>query len=202
MRGLLAALAGRERAVLVLTFYAERDSREIGLGSGPRRTTSGPFATGPWPGCARRGEAVGALRDGIRGAARRGWHGVLLPSIVERLARDGVRLHTYRLRPGIPVPCSVEPEDDLMIGRLEADLTGVERLDLELTAGADVVGAQRFEDVPIDRRAGEVILCMPAAIARPLPAHQMRVRLVVLQGGADRELGQYVFDHSPRRPRP
>jgi hypothetical protein len=76
-------------------------------------------------------------------------------------ARGG-RTQRYEAREGAPVRAPVDAGADLLIGRLELDLRGVERVDLELL---DVDGTSRGAhamDVEVDREQGCVwVPCAP-----------------------------------------
>ena len=47
--------------------------------------------------------------------------GFVTDAVLNRLARDGVRVRTYALSPGAVVPCAVWEDDELMVLRLRGD---------------------------------------------------------------------------------
>jgi RNA polymerase sigma-70 factor (ECF subfamily) len=94
------------------------------------------------------------------------------------------------------VECSVAPDDDLLVSRLEAPLAGVERLDAVAVSSLEPGVEHRLEDVPFDATAGEVLWLPKIAQVKALPAHTLRHASRVAPGGA-RELGRYAFHHRP-----
>jgi hypothetical protein len=138
---------------------------------------------------------VEALADGVRRAfIGGGVRAVLTPAFVEKLRSRGVRLREYPVARNGSVNCSVGPEDDVLLGRLQAPLEGVERIDLLVTTAA---GDFRFEDVPFDSASGEVVVAPDIAHIRTLPANQQVMRLVAVGGDGESVLGEYTFNHSP-----
>lgn len=72
-----------------------------------------------------------ALGDGVRAVVRAGMVSMVTTAdFVGRLASRGVRVREYRLRPQGSVDCTVAPDDDLVVARLEVALQGVQRLDV------------------------------------------------------------------------
>jgi hypothetical protein len=86
-----------------------------------------------------------------------------------------------------------------VVGRMQAALTGVKRVDAlqSIDLGDDRAQQWRVEDVPFDPDAGEVILLPSAAELKKLPAHTLRVRLVARDEAGERPLGEYTFAHTP-----
>lgn len=145
--------------------------------------------------CTARLEELAALGEGIRKAFRRGaLHAVLSREFVERLKREGLRLREYRVPAGGSVNCTLTAQDDFVFSRLEAPLAGVERLDLVVSGP---LGEATLEDIPFDPAAGEVLFCPSAAALRAMPAHTKRMRLVAVEAGGPRTLGEYTFVHTP-----
>jgi hypothetical protein len=146
--------------------------------------------------CATRGHDLAALAQGVRGLVREGrLPAVVLPAVVDRLEREGRRIRTYRVPAGSGVHCTVGPEDDVVLARLEVDLRGVSRLDL--VSRIDDGPERRLSDLPFDEAAGELILAAPTPILRERPRHVERLRLLALDPGGERLLGEYTFDHTP-----
>jgi hypothetical protein len=139
---------------------------------------------------------VEAIAAGVRGAFASGRVGaVITPAFATLLRSHGVRVREYRVPRNGSVNCSVAPEDQVLLGRLQVPLDGVERLDA-IAVHAD---GHRLEDVPFDASTGEVLLAPSVALMRSLPEHQEVVRLVAVGPGGDRVLGEYTFNHSPHR---
>jgi len=148
--------------------------------------------------CGETLDELVALGDGVRAAFRAGAvSAVASAAFVERLAAHGVRLREYRLPPDGSVECSVAPDDDLLVSRLEAPLAGVERLDAVAVSSLEPGVEHRLEDVPFDAEAGEVLWLPKVAQVKALPAHTLRVTLLAVGPGGARELGRYAFHHRP-----
>jgi hypothetical protein len=81
--------------------------------------------------CGQLLDQLVALGDGVRAAFRGGdVEAVTGDAFVRRLAEHGLRLREYRLPHNGSVNCTVAPEDELLVARLEAPLQGVQRLDV------------------------------------------------------------------------
>jgi hypothetical protein len=150
--------------------------------------------------CARRGEELVALAAGVRAAVRSGAVGLMVSApFVERMWKAGLRLREYHLSAGETVNCTLRADEDAVVGRMRAPLTGVTRLDaLQRIEVRGVEGPEvRVEDVPFDPSSGEVLFVpMPAALKK-MPAHTMRVRLVAVGAGEEAVIGDYTFAHTP-----
>jgi hypothetical protein len=114
-------------------------------------------------------------------------------SLVDRLERAGLVSRTYRIAPGHRVPCAVGAADIYAVTHLEADLTGVRRVDLLRTMAQDT---QRTEDVPFDPGRGRVSLLTPSALLRTLPSMRIDFALVAVDDSGERVIGQYGLDHT------
>ena len=151
--------------------------------------------------CDACGEALDelvALGDGVRAAFRAGAvSAVTTSAFVDRLAGQGVRVRAYRLPLNGSVECSVAPDDDLLVSHLEAPLGGVARLDAVAESTLDPGVEHRLEDVPFDARSGEVLYLPKVAEVKTLPAHTLRVRLLAIEAGGEREIACYAFHHRP-----
>lgn len=118
-------------------------------------------------------------------------------AFVQRLAGQGLQVREYRLPHNGNVNCSVAPEDQLLVSRLEAPLEGVERLDV-LTQLSIEPGVQLCqEDVPFDPQAGELVYISRLAQVRRLPGCTMELTLLAVRAGESREVGRYTFHHQP-----
>lgn len=146
--------------------------------------------------CSARAEAMAGLARGVRELVRRGEvAAALLPPVLERLRREGLRVREYRVAPGGDVHCTVAPDDDVVVSRLTADLRGVGRVDI--VSRIDDGAEHRLIDVPFDAAGGEVVYAPPAGALRARPASVERLRLVAVGPEGERVLGEYTFDHSP-----
>lgn len=147
--------------------------------------------------CGAELEGVIALGEGVRRAFGAGLFGTVVGSrFTQTLAERGLRLREYRVERGGSVNCSIGPDDDMVIGRLDAPLAGVARLDMELT-GMPGEPAMRATDIPFDAGSGEVVIVAPAARLRELPACVQRMRLLAVDDIGERVIGDYTFNHRP-----
>ncbi len=147
---------------------------------------------------ARRLDVIARLDAGVRelvasGTLRSG----LTLDAVERLAEAGLVLRIYQIDSGETVPCSIAQED-LVVVRLRGDFADAERLDVAMEGTLEGVGpmVERYEDAPVDRRAGEIILVYPGDRIRALPRSQFCYTVT----SGDRRLGEFRLDHKPPSP--
>jgi len=146
--------------------------------------------------CAARLRLAGAVADGVRALVRQGRvPTVLTAGALERLRREGRKVREYRVAPGGGVHCTVAPEDDVLVARLELRPGGDARVDLvsRLNDGE----GERLSDLPVEPGASELILAVPIDVVRSRPAHVLVLRLVEAGPGGDRTLGEYTFRHTP-----
>jgi len=150
--------------------------------------------------CSANLQGLVDLAGEVRAAVRAGvLHAVLTDAFVKRLAAQGLRLREYRAPHNGAVYCTVAPEDDLLITRLDAPLAGIERLDVE-RLGVEGAAVERLHDVPFDAAAGEVVLTSRMERIRALPASTVRYRLLAVAPSGERVVGEYAFHHTPHRP--
>ena len=93
-------------------------------------------------------------------------------------------------------------EDDLLIGRLAANLSGTKRIDLCL---CDKRGVEqlRLPDIPFQSGAGDVAWQQSMMWAKAAPTDTMIARLVAFdEAGVERILGEYTFHHTRTLPGP
>ena len=138
-----------------------------------------------------------ALAHGIRELARGGSLRVVVSeTFLERAAAEGLRVRQYAPPSGGKVDCTVTLEDDLLIGRLAADLSGARRVDLAI---CDESGVERMRMADIPFRPGEGTLLFQESItrAKAAPSEVMIARLVAVDdSGAERTVGEYTFNHT------
>ena len=134
---------------------------------------------------------VEALAEGVRRGMGR-VDSVLTSRFIEQLQSSGLRIREYRVPLNGSVNCTVAPEDQLLLSRLQAPLGGLDRVDL-------IVGEQRLEDIPFDAASGEVVVVPSLARVRAMPAQTEVMRLVAVEAGGERVIGEYTFNHTPHR---
>ena len=108
--------------------------------------------------CGARLREVIALAEGLRKLAREGsLRMVVSDAFLKRAAEEGLRVREYAPPPGGGVECTVTAEDDILIGRLAADLSGAKRVDLCI---CDERGVEQFRlaDIPVHSGASSVDL--------------------------------------------
>jgi hypothetical protein len=96
----------------------------------------------------------------------------------------------------------VTADDDILIGRLAANLSGAKRVDLRFFDERGVEQA-RLPDIPVNPAAGGVVLQESITFAKAAPTYKMIARLIAIEeGGVERLLGEYTFDHTRSLPGP
>lgn len=144
-----------------------------------------------------------ALADGLRTLARTGELQVIIDD--DRLARvrqDGLRVREYAPRPGEGVACTVSEDDDVLVARLAADLTGATRVDL---SWCDLGGVehQRMPDIQVRPGAVDVVCQQSITWAKQSPTVSMVARLLAVEdGGVERVIGEFTFHHERTIPGP
>jgi len=143
------------------------------------------------------------LVDGVRRLARSGaTQMVVSDAFLRRAAEAGLRIREYSVAPGGSVPCTVTEDDDLVIGRLVADVTGSSRVDLSLCdeRGVEV---SRLQDIPVRAGSGRVNWQPSSTFMKAAPSMTVIARLVAFDdAGAERLLGEYTFHHTRSLPGP
>ncbi len=148
--------------------------------------------------CSRRVEELNALAEGVRAVARSsGVTAVVNEPFVRRLTERGLNVREYRVPRNGSVNCTIAPEDDFVVARLEAPLAGVTRLDL-VNIGADGKTEMRLEDIPFVAESGGVVVSTSVITLRALPATTLRMRLLAVDSNGERALGDYTFHHTPQ----
>jgi anti-sigma factor RsiW len=144
--------------------------------------------------CAARARWFDALVEAIRPAVRSAAvGGFVTDAVLNRLARDGVRVRTFALSPGAVVPCAVWDDDDLMALRLRGEFGGASEFTVsQRVAGTEVI---RATGQIAASRHGEVIFVEPAARIRDLPVVEVEVLLSAREGGEERPIGSYTLVH-------
>lgn len=147
--------------------------------------------------CSAELETLALLGQGVRAAFEKGAiHAVISAPFLATMKERGMRLREYPVAPGESVHCTIDKDDDAVVGRLKAPLGGLGRVDV---VGTDEAGTLlfRFDDVPYDPATGEVLFCPPAAALKQMPAHTERVRLLAVGPEGERAIADYTFFHAP-----
>jgi hypothetical protein len=127
---------------------------------------------------------------------------VVSDAFVKRAAEEGLRVREYAPPPGGGVECTVTAEDDILIGRLAANLSGAKRIDLCICDERGVEQA-RLPDIPVHSEASSVVLQESITFAKAAPTNKMIMRLVTVdESGGERLLGEYTFNHTRSMPGP
>lgn len=119
--------------------------------------------------------------------------GFVTDAVLNRLARDGVRVRSYALSPGAVVPCAVWEDDEVMALRLRADFGSTNEFTLsQRVAGAEVV---RVTGQLAASSQDELIFAQSAAWVRELPAVEVEILLTAREGNAERTVASYTLVH-------
>ncbi|MBI3679999.1 MAG: hypothetical protein HY235_06340 [Acidobacteria bacterium] len=126
--------------------------------------------------CGTRLREMISLAEGVRRLAREGsLRMVVSDAFLQRAAEEGLRVREYAPAPGGSVECTVTAEDDILIGRLAANLSG----------------------------SSSVAYQESITFAKAAPTNKMIARLVTFEeGGGERLLGEYIFNHTRSLPGP
>jgi anti-sigma factor RsiW len=144
--------------------------------------------------CAARAAEFDGLLRAVRPAVRSAEvGGFVTDSVLNRLAREGVRLRTFALSPGAIVPCAVWEDDELMVLRLRGDFGGAGEFTLsQRIAGSEV---SRATGEVAASSQGELLYAIPAAWVRQLPVVKVDVLLSAREGSGERPIGSYTLVH-------
>jgi Putative zinc-finger len=153
--------------------------------------------------CGDRLSEIIALADSLRVLARSGSLNVIVSDqFVRHAAATGRRVREYAPERGESIQCTVAADDDLLLARLSADLTGASRIDLSWR-DPQGIERQRMEDIPVGGDAGTVILQQSITWAKASPTSSMTARLLAVDPhGGERVLGEYTFNHTRTIPGP
>jgi Putative zinc-finger len=144
--------------------------------------------------CASRAAELERLVNAIGPAVRSAEiGGFVTDDVLNRLARDGVRLRTYALSPGAVVPCAVWDDDELMVLRLRGDFGDASEFTLsQRISGNEVV---RTTGQVATTSQGELVYVQPASGIRELPVVEVEVVLTAHDAGEERSIGRYTLVH-------
>jgi hypothetical protein len=146
--------------------------------------------------CARMLAEADRLRTGIGALARSGnIQAFVTDAVLNRMARDGVRVRYYALSPGESVRCAVWSDDDVLVTRLRGNFAGVESIDAEMRLESGEEWAHTT-DIPVPAGATELVMALPASLVRTAPKIPMRLTLRSSAASPNEQaLAEYVFDH-------
>jgi hypothetical protein len=146
--------------------------------------------------CARHLAESETLTRAIVDVVRQGrFHSIVSDDVLNRLAREGVRIRYYALEPDDVVPCAIWADDDLVVTRMKADFTAAESVTVvtRLPSGEEI---SRLSDVPVRPGQSEIIRAIPAAVLRTLPATRVQITVTARIGNIERTIGSYVLEHA------
>jgi hypothetical protein len=153
--------------------------------------------------CGTRLREMIALAEGIRRLGREGClRMVVSDAFLQRATDDGLRVREYAPPEGGSVQCTVTDDDDLLVGRLTANISGATRVDLSL---CDKQGVEqvRLQDIPVRAGADSVVYQESITFLKAAPDMTLIARLVAFDDrGHERVLGEYTFHHTRSLPGP
>jgi hypothetical protein len=153
--------------------------------------------------CSARLSEIAALATAIRHLAREGSMMMIVSeAFLKRAAEEGLHISQYAPPAGGSVQCTVTAQDDLLIGRLAANLSSAKRIDLSL---CDPGGHEQFRlpDIPFDSTADSVLWQQSITFAKAAPTGTMIARLIAKDdSGSETLLGEYTFNHTRTLPGP
>jgi len=153
--------------------------------------------------CGTRLREVIALAEGIRHLAREGSvRMVSSDTFIECAADVDAMVREYAVSPGGSVQCTITADDDILVGRLMADLSGATRVDLSL-CGGDGVERERWSDIPFHPGGTSVVWQESTGFLKAAPTMTLVARLHAFDdAGRERLLGEYTFHHTRSLPGP
>jgi len=153
--------------------------------------------------CGAHLREVIALAEEVRRVGREGSLQLIVSeTFLKRAEEEGIHVSQYAPPAGGSVKCTVTADDDLLIGRLAADLSGAKRVDLSL---CDPSGVEQFRltDVPFQANAGAVLWQQSITFAKAAPTSTLVARLIAFSdAGVEQLLGEYTFNHTRTLPGP
>lgn len=151
--------------------------------------------------CGQRLRDVIALADGIRNLAREGSLRMVVSDVfLQRAAEAGLRVREYVVPAGGSVECTVTAEDDILIGRVAADLSGAKRVDMCIIS-ENGVEQFRLPDIPVHSEATSIAFQESITFMKSAPSLKMVMRLITFDDkGSEHTLGEYTFNHTRSLP--
>lgn len=153
--------------------------------------------------CGDRLREVIALAEGVRTLAREGsLRMVVSEAFLQCVTEEGLRVRQYAPPAGGGVECTVTAEDDILIARLAANLSGARRVDLCFFDDRGIEQG-RLTDIPVSSSAESILLHESMSFAKAAPTHKLIARLVTFdEAGTEKLLGEYTFNHTRSLPGP
>jgi hypothetical protein len=153
--------------------------------------------------CGQRLREIMALAEGIRSLAQEGVLRMIVnDTFLRRVAMDGTHVREYDVASGGNVECTVTAEDDILVGRLAADIGGAARVDLSLCNEGGVEQV-RMVDIPVHSGTHSIAYQESIRFMKSAPTLQLIARLVAVDDtGSERLLGEYTFNHTRSLPGP
>jgi hypothetical protein len=153
--------------------------------------------------CGGRMREVIALAEEVRDLAHEGsLRMVVSDAFLKRAAEEGLRVREYAPPAGGAVQCTVTAEDDFLVARLAANLTGAKRVDLSICDGSGTEQL-RLADIPVHSGTNSVVYQESITYAKASPSNKMIARLFSFDdAGGERLLGEYTFIHTRTMPGP
>jgi hypothetical protein len=153
--------------------------------------------------CGERVRGIIQLSEALRELARSGaLRVVVAEEFITHAIAGGRRVRQYTLAPGQTVPCTISADDEFLVARLAADLSGTARVDLSF---CDPRGVERhrMDDIPVRTDGRGVIFQESTVFAKAAPSSTMTARLLaVSEDGRERLLGEYTLQHTRTIPGP
>lgn len=153
--------------------------------------------------CGARLREVMALAEGVRRLAREGnLRMVISDAFLKRAAADGMCVREYAPPSGGSVRCTVTEDDDLIVGRLAANLSDAGRIDL---CWCDEHGVEqlRLPDIPFRADAANIVLQEPITEMKASPTATRIARLLAVDDtGNERLVAEFTFHHTRTLPGP
>jgi len=135
---------------------------------------------------------------GLVGALREKIPFVISHAHRDRLVAAGTRIHVTPVEPtpdrAAKKSARFTPDLDLLVFALRGDLANADRIDVEI---ASPTGTPRYllEDVPFDRKAGEVLIACQRHFEGMFPAGDPVFSVHAVEAGERRAVGDYVVAH-------
>ena len=153
--------------------------------------------------CGDRLRQMIAIAEGVRNLAREGsLRMVVSETFLTRVRDDGANIRQYAVAQGGAVNCTVTANDDILIGRLAANLSSAQRVDLCI---CDERGVERLRlaDIPVEHSAKSIAYQESITFAKAAPSNTLIARLVAVDDdGAEQLVGEYTFRHTRTLPGP
>jgi len=147
--------------------------------------------------CSDRLSQLSTLAKQVGAVARgSGVNMVINDALARRLSDDGFRVREYSVPVNGSVNCSVAPEDDFVMARLQATLAGLKRIDL-IFADARGTFQTRLTDIPFIPDSDGVVFAASIETVRALPESTIQMRLLAVGKDGERTIGEYTLNHTP-----